>query len=280
MAKIKVLGAIRFEAMAKYREFLIKETEFEMTWAPSFDSLTQTLADKAKRIDVLVVDQTLGDVHTLIDELRKSYPQLLIILVDEEADFAMPGRADEISTEPFKDDQLIKLVKRVFEDRRLVTLKSDALPPVRQFAKKIMNAQKGPAKVQAAVEAIQELGFDYVAFYTVQGTEEKTMSVSAQAGDAQVTRIAPQKQDYNTSLVGWVAQNGQTRIVKKEDELNHPFVARGKFGRGVCVAVGSTIRFGVLMACQEKEDLNEQSALMLELISAQLASALAREARG
>lgn len=279
MAKIKVLGAIRFEEMAKFRENLIKEEEFEMTWVPSFDSLTQTLDDKAKRIDVLVVDQLLGDVHSLIDNLRKSYPQLLVILVDEDADFAMPGRADEISTEPFKDDQLIKLIKRVFEDRRLVTLKSDALPPVRQFAKQIMGAQKGPAKVQAAVEAIQELGFDYVAFYTVQTTEPPEMRVSAQAGDEKVTRVAPQTQDYNTSLVGWVSQNGQTRIVKKEDELNHPFISRGKFGRGVCVAVGSTIRFGVLMACQKNEELNEQSALMLELISAQLASALAREAR-
>ncbi|MCI0711617.1 MAG: hypothetical protein L0154_15790 [Chloroflexi bacterium] len=280
MAKIKVLGAIRFEAITKYREMLIKEDDFDVKWVPGIEQLNNHMTDKENRTDVLVIDNTLGDVHSLIEELRQQYPSLLIILVDEDADFALPGRADEISTQPFKDNELVKLVKRVYEDRRLVTMRADALPPVREFAKKIMKAQRGPAKIQAAVDAIYELGVDYVAFFSVtMSTDPPLVSVVAQAGDEKTMRIAPQKQDYNDSLIGTVAQDGKTRIVRKDDEPNHPFVSRGKYGLGVAVPVGTTIRFGVFLACQESSDINEQRLMMLELVSAQLASAMAREAR-
>lgn len=279
MQKIKVLAAIRFAAIAKYREALIKQPEFEVAWVPSIEQLNETLNDKDKKMDVLVLDSSLGDVYDLIDDLRGKYPSLLIIQVDEEADFAMPGRADEISTEPFKDNELIKLIKRVYEDRRLVTLRADAMPPVRQFAKAIMKAQKGPAKMQTAVDAIKELGFDYVAFYSVQQTDPPIISLTAQAGEEAIKRVAPQKQDYSTSLIGTIAQNGQTRIVGKDDEPNHPFISRGQFGAGVCVAVGTTIRFGVVIACNTDEYINPQNVMMLELVSAQLSSALARDAR-
>lgn len=279
MPDIEVLAAIRFDAISRYRDALIKEPDFEVRWVPDLDQLQLQLGNKEKRTDVLVVDNSLGDIHDLIDELRQHYPRLLIILVDEEADFALPGRADEISTQPFKENELVKLIKRVYEDRRLVTMRADALPPVRQFAKKIMKAQRGPAKIQAAVNAIQELGFDYVAFYSITPTDPPMISLTAQAGDEQSTRLAPQKQAYDDSLVGWVAQNGETRIVHKEDELNHPFVSRGKYSTGVCVGVGTTIRFGAFIACNETDEVNKQDVLMLELVSAQLASALAREAR-
>jgi hypothetical protein len=280
MLKIHILAAIRFEALAKYREYMIKEEEFEIIWVPTIENLQETLADQKRRIEVLVVDNALGDVHDLIDDLRRKYPRLLIILVDEDADFALPGRADEISTNPFQNDQLIRLIKRVYEDRRLVTLRADALPPVREFAKKLMKAQKGPAKIQAAVDTIFELGFDYVGYYVVQTTDPPGVSLTSQAGDEKVKRIAPQKLDYNESVVGLVAQDGQSRIIGKDDTPNHPFVARGKYGKGVCVAVGTTIRFGVIIACKEVPEMDEQSTLMMELVSAQLSSALAREARG
>lgn len=279
MPKIKVLAAIRFEAIASYREALIKEPEFDITWVPNIEQLNQALTDKEKAQDVLVIDNTLGDVYSLIDQLRRKYPSLLIIQVDEDADFALPGKADEISTQPLKDSELVKLIKRVYEDRRLATLRADAMPPVRQFAKKIMKAQRGPAKIQAAVEAIKELGFDYVAYYAAQQTEPPTISLAAQAGDEKLKRVAPQKQDYESSLVGTVTRSGETRIVSEEDEINHPFISRGPFKSGVAVAVGTTIRFGVVLACNEGEDINSQNVMMLELVSAQLASALAREAR-
>lgn len=280
MATIKVLSAIRFDSIAKYRDMLIKEHDFEVKWVPSIEQLKTRMAEKENYTDVLVIDNTLGDVHGLIEEVRSQRPSLLIILVDEDADFALPGRADEISTQPFKDNELVKLVKRVYEDRRLVTMRADALPPVREFAKKIMKAQRGPAKIQAAVDAIFELGLDYVAFFQVtMSTDPPLVSVVAQAGDDKTKRIAPQKQNYNDSLIGIVAQDGKTRIVRKEDTPNHPFVSRGKYGLGVAVPVGTTIRFGVFLACQESPEMNEQRLMMVELVSAQLASAMARDAR-
>jgi hypothetical protein len=279
MTTIKVIAAIRFEAINEYREAMTKAKEFDISWVPSIDHMNQKLDESDKQFEVVVVDSSLGDVYDLIDDLRSKHPHLLIIQVDEEADFALPGRADEISTNPLEDDQLVKLIKRVYEDRRLATLRADALPPVRQFAKRIMKAERGPAKIQAAVDTIRELGFDYVAYYSFQNIDPPMISLATQAGDEKLKRVAPQKRDYDTSLVGKVAQDGETRIVSKDDDPNHPFVSRGQFGSGVAVAVGTTIRFGVLFACNRDPEINSQYVMMLELISAQLSSALAREAR-
>jgi hypothetical protein len=119
-----------------------------------------------------------------------------------------------------------------------------------------------------------------VSFYNVVPTTPPEMSLGAQVGPAAVTAMAPQKQGYNDSLVGWVTQNGQSRIVGPEDEPNHPFVQQKRFGAGVCVPVGSTLRFGVIFACREQpQSITQQNVLMLELVSAQLASALAKQER-
>lgn len=277
--KIHLLVAIRLQSIARYRENLNTEPKFAVNLVTSIEKIHEALNDKTKRSDVLVVDNGLGDVHTLVKELRQSHPRLLIVLVDEEADFGMPGRADDVSTEPFKNDELIKVIKRLFEDRRLETLRADTLPPVRQFAKSLTRA-KGPAKSQAAVSAILELGYDYVAFYTITPTDPPMLTLSAQEGPSSVTSLAPNRLEYNTSLLGWVAQNGQSKIVAQEDAPNHPFVSKGRYGIGVAVPVGTTLRFGVVFACKEKPgEINPKDVLMLELISTQLASALARENR-
>ncbi|MBZ0318384.1 MAG: hypothetical protein DPW16_17355 [Chloroflexi bacterium] len=277
--KIHLLVAIRLQSIARYRENLNTEPKFAVNLVTSIEKIHEALADKTKRSDVLVVDNGLGDVHTLVKELRQSHPRLLIVLVDEEADFGMPGRADDVSTEPFKNDELIKVIKRLFEDRRLETLRADTLPPVRQFAKSLTRA-KGPAKSQAAVSAILELGYDYVAFYTITPTDPPMLTLSAQEGPSSVTSLAPNRLEYNTSLLGWVAQNGQSKIVTQEDTPNHPFISKGRYGVGVAVPVGTTLRFGVVFACKEKPgEINPKDVLMLELISTQLASALARENR-
>ena len=117
--KIHLLVAIRLQSIARYRENLSTEPKFAVNIVTNFEKIHEALDDKTKRSDVLVVDNGLGDVHTLVKELRQSHPRLLIVLVDEEADFGMPGRADDVSTEPFKNDELIKVIKRLFEDRRL-----------------------------------------------------------------------------------------------------------------------------------------------------------------
>lgn len=279
-SRIHVLAAIPLAALARYRENLFQDSQLKVSMVHNEADIRGALADVQQRTDILVIDNSLGGVFELVKDLRQTYPRLIILLVDEEADFGMPGHADEVSVEPFKNDDLLKRIKRLTEERSLQTLRADALPPVRAFAKSLRRAVAGQAKQQAAVEAIKDLGYDYVAFYTVMPTKPPELSLSAQVGPSGMTTLAPQKQDYNTSLVGWVCQSGQGRIVGPDDEPNHPFIKQKRFGAGVCVPVGTTLRFGVLFACREQPGaITQQNVLMLELVSAQLASALAKQAR-
>jgi len=279
-SQIHVLAAVRLSTIAQYRENLSKDSQLKVTLVTSEAEAREKLADSQTRTDVFVVDNGLGGVFELIKELRQTYPRLLILLVDEDADFGMPGHADEVSVEPFEHDDLLKRIKRLSEERSLQTLRADALPPVRSFAKSLRRAGAGQSKQQAAVEAIKELGYDYVAFYSVLPTTPPELALGAQVGPNSLTSMAPQKQDYEHSLVGWVCQNGQSRIVGPDDEPNHPFIKQQRFGAGVCVPVGTTLRFGVIFACREQTNaITQQNVMMLELVSAQLASALAKQSR-
>lgn len=278
---IHVLAATPLKSIVRYRENLAKDPLIKMTLVHSESEARASLADSQKRTDVFVVDNNLGNVFEMIRDLRHTYPRLLILLVDEEADFGMPGHADEVSVEPFKDDDLLKRIKRLTEERSLETLRADALPPVRTFAKSLRRTGPGQTKAQAAVEAIRELGYDYVAFYNIVPTTPPELKLSAQVGPQPAMASAPPQQEYEGSLIGWVAQNGQSRIVGPGDEPNHPFVKQQRFGAGVCVPVGMSLRFGVLFASREQpQSITQQNVMMLELVSAQLANALAKQARG
>jgi hypothetical protein len=279
-SRIQVLAAVRLPLIVRYRENLSKDSQLQLTVVSSEAQARDVLANSQQRTDVFVVDNGLGGVFELIKELRQTYPRLLILLVDDEADFGMPGQADEVSVAPFENDDLLKRIKRLTEERRLETLRADALPPVRAFAKSLRRAGPGQAKQQAAVEAIKELGYDYVAFYSIVPTTPPELTLGAQTGPDPIMAIAPQKQDYETSLIGWVCQNGQSRIVSAEDSTSHPFIKQQRFGAGACVPVGTTLLFGVIFACRQQPNaITQQNILMLELVSAQLASALAKQGR-
>src|SRR5512141_438419 len=114
-SNIFVLAAVRLPSVARYRENLIKDAKLKVTVVTSEASAREILANPEKRTDVFAVDNGLGNVYELIKDLRQTYPRLLILLVDEEADFGMPGRADDVSTDPFKDEELIKKIKRLAE---------------------------------------------------------------------------------------------------------------------------------------------------------------------
>ncbi len=276
---INVLAAVRLPSVARYRENLSKDAKLKVTVVTSIPSAREILANPDKHTDVFVVDNGLGDVFELVKDLRQAHPRLLILLVDEEADFGMPGRADEVSTDPFREDDLIKKIKRLAEERQLETLRADALPPVRTFAKRLGKAGKGLGKQQAAVEAIKELGYDYVVFYALAPTDPPSMSLAAQLGPNNITSMMPARTDYS-GLLGWVAQNGQSKIVGFGDTPNHTLIEKGRFGAAACVSVGTTLRFGVVLACREQPgSIKAENVLMLELVCAQLASALAKEQR-
>jgi GAF domain-containing protein len=277
---IHVLAAVPVAARPRYQENLGAEFQLRLTVVTSEDDARALLADPQQHTGVLVVDSGLGDVYELVRSLRQSFPRLLIVVVDEGADFSLPGQADEVSVEPFENDDLIRRIKRLAQERSLETLRADALPPVRAFAKSLRRAGPGQARQQAAVEAIQELGYDYVAFYSMLPADPPSLKLGAQIGPEDLTGSAPQQQDAHTSLVGWVTQNGQSRIVASRDEPNHPFIRQGRFQAGVCVPVGTTMRFGAILACrQQANSITQQNVMMLELVSAQLAHALARQAR-
>ncbi len=279
--KLNLLVAVQSEAEKRFRDGLKKEPSFNVSMVTSLEKARAAMDDANQPIDVFVVDNTLGDVYNMLKEIRTTYPRLIIISVDEGADFALPGRADDITTTPFKNNDLITRIKHLNEDRRLQTLRADALPPVRQFAKSILQAdQSGTSRQQAAVEALTELGYEYVAFYTISKGDNPSLLLSAQVGPEEATKLAPRQPDYNKSLIGWVAQNGQSRTVSPEDEPNHPFVKKGQFKAAACIPVGTTVRFGVMLACRsEANTISQENVMMLELVSAQLASALAKEAR-
>jgi DNA-binding response OmpR family regulator len=278
--KLNILAAVQTKSLGRYREELSQEAQFVVTLVTNLEEARKMLDDPSKQIDVYVIDNGLGDTYDMLKEIRHTYPRLIVILVDEEADFAMPGRADDVSIQPFTNKDLITRIKRLNEDRRLQTVRADALPPVRAFAKSILSAGKGQSRQQAAVKAVFDLGYDYVAYYSVSRAENPTLLLVAQHGDDDHLKLAPKNPPYEHSLVGWVAQNGQSRTVSPDDEITHPFVAKRTFESAMCVPVGTNLRFGVLLACRKAPNaISQENVMMLELISAQLASALAKEQR-
>jgi DNA-binding response OmpR family regulator len=277
---LQLLIAVPPKSLERFQQELSLEPQFALNFVHDLEAGGRALREPSRQTDVFIVDNSLGDTYDFIKDIRHSYPRLIIILVDEGADFALPGRADDISTTPFQNHDLITRIKRLNEDRRLQTLRADALPPVRSFAKAILAAGKGKSKQQAAAEAVHELGYDYVAYYSVSRADNPTLLLVAQTGEEDLLKIAPKNPDYQDSLMGWVVQNGQSRTVGPEDSPNHPFIVKRRLESAVCIPVGTALRFGVLLACrQEPTAISSENVMMLELISAQLASALAKEER-
>ena len=281
---IQVLAAILPVDEQRYRDALDSDEQVELRIAHTESDITSALSNPVTIPDVLIVDNTLGNVYELIVALRRDHHQLIIILIDKDADFGMPGQADDVSVSPFESDDLLKRIKRLTEERRLETLRADALPPVRAFAKSLRRTGPNSSKQQAAVDAILELGYDYVAFYSVAQQSAtgipSDLKLAAQAGPAAILASTPQTVNVTGSLPGWVATNGQSRIVAPQDTPNHPLVIERHFASGVCVPVGNTLRFGVILACRQPENaITQHNVLMLELVAAQLASALALQDR-
>ncbi len=278
VGQIRVLGAVAPQSEDRYRTHLARDAQIALRMVTSGPAICKDLDAADEQPDILVIDYALGDVYTLITALRERYPRLLILLVDEEADFVMPGRADEVSVDPFEGDDLIKRIKRMTEDRRLETLRTDVLPQIRVFAKALRRASSGYARQQAAITATRSLGFDYAAVYQAAPADPGDLTLAVQDGPRELVDGAPKRESGPNSLVAWVGRNGQSRIVAPGDEPTHVFLRERQLGAAVCVPIGVTFRFGVIVACRtEPQSITQQNVLMLELVSAQLASALAKQ---
>lgn len=276
---IDLLVAVRPEHQARYRDRLGGNANIRPHVVTQTDEALARLASGQAVVDVLVLDNGLERAHDFITALRQTYPRLIIVLVDEEADFATPGQADEISTAPFDNDDLTRRIQRLMSDRGLETLRADAMPPVREFAKRLRKAVGELGKHDAAVGAGRSLGYEYVAYYTVETnavTGEMQVRLSAQDGAAHFQAAAPQRATEE-DIIGWVAKTGQSRVASQNDTLNHPFVRKGHLGGVVCIPVGRTNRYGVLVACREATTpVTQENVLLLELISAQLGAVLSK----
>ncbi|MCC6801779.1 MAG: hypothetical protein IT319_02755 [Anaerolineae bacterium] len=280
MAHIDMLVIVRREHADRYFQNLSVQTDYRVRLVSNIPDALELLNDRDKHVDIVVLDNGLESAYEMVTKLRASHHRLLIVLVDEEADFAMPGQADDITTEPFTNDDLVRRVNRLMSDRHLETLRADIMPPVRDFAKKLRKATGEGGKPQAAVSACLDLGYEYVAFYQLDSLDPLQITLKAQDGIAWVKPLAPKTASAD-DLIGLVATTGQSRIAKPTDEPNHPLVSRGHLGAIACTAVGTTNRYGVLVVCRvERDSITQQQVMMLELISAQLAAVIAKEGIG
>lgn len=276
--KIHVLAAVPPATLSRYRQLLSRDEQIKLSIVTQDQDARAFLKQSQQRADVLVLDSALCDAYALINELRQSYPRLMILLVDSEADFSTAGRADDVTTRPFEDGDLLRRIKRLAQERQLETVRADMLPPVRTVAKQLRRAGSSHAKQIAVVDAIAEMGYDYVAFYRLLPVTPPTLSLAAQTGPPQLSDIAPPSLPVEGTLPGWVAESGQSRVVSAAERPSHPLIERGLVAAGACVPVGTSLRFGVLFACRtEARAIAEQHVKLLELIGAQLANALARE---
>jgi GAF domain-containing protein len=280
MTNVDLLVAVRQDTASRFYQNLSTQEGFAVRVVTGLADALESLADRDHHTDVLVADNALGEaqVHDLISSLRQTYPRLIIVLVDEEADFGLPGMADEISTEPFNNDDLARKINRLMSDRQLETLRSDSLPAVRNIAKRLRTATGARGKQEAAVSACMDMGYDYVAYYHLESAEPIKLVLRAQNGPNPIQAVAP-KTTAPDDLMTWVMQNGQSRIAGPTDIPNHPLVARGRLAAVACVPVQfSRTNYGVIVACKDRPNsLTQDNVLMLELVSAQLASALSKE---
>lgn len=269
-----LLAAIPEGRAPAYESYFEKRKDMRVHVVSQISDAVAFLADREHSVDVLVLDNALDRAYDLVTQLRHTYPRLIIVLIDEGADFATPGQADEISTDPFTNDDLARRVQRLLSDRGLETLRADAMPPIREFAKLLRKAVGDIGKYQAAVSVCRTLGYDYVAFYALDA--EGRLTLGAQEGGAAFEAAAPVVASPD-DIVSWVAKTGQSRTTSHGDALSHRLIERGLLTTAACSPVGSTNRYGVLYAGRISiQAIQQQQVLMLELVSAQLAAVLSK----
>ncbi len=276
METTHVLIAVPAPRHDEYQQYLSAEGALSFQLVSDIDSALAIVADTRSRVDVFVLDYALGQAHQIIRQLRQSYPRLLIILVDESADFGLPGQADEFTNAPLSEDGLVKRINKLIFERKQETLRSDSLPAIREISQSLRKASGMMGKQQAAVDTVLNMEYDYVAYYHFQ--ENQALLLTAQAGPKPIAAVAP-KTSTPDDLMTWVMQNGQSRIANYGDALNHPLVAKGRLGAVACVPVAFDNKpYGVLVACRERPNsINQEHVMMLELVCAQLGSFLMRE---
>jgi hypothetical protein len=278
MSAIHILAAVHPNEAPHFHQQLCAQENFQVEIVTGRRDALDWLDERQQQIDILIIDNRLGGAHQLLAELRQAYPRLLMILVDEGADFAMSGHANEISTAPFTEDDLVHRINRLMADRMMDTIHADTLPVARDIYRRLQAAAGAKGKREEAIRACIGLGYDYAAYYYTVSIDPLNLILQTQEGPRPILAVAPKKAGTG-DLMGWVAQNEQSRIAGPPDDPNHPLVARGRLGAVACVPVSYTGRhFGVIVACRDRPDsISQEDILMLKLLAAQLGAMLSRE---
>lgn len=277
MSELKLIVVIRPETKTQYQDYFGAQANLAVLINTDFGAALEYLQATNQRIDVVVVDNQLAGSAAFIRQIRAAFPRLLILLVDDEADFLMPGRADDVSLNPFEGDDLLNRIQRLLQERHIETLRADSLPPVRKAAQQLRHATDIPGRIAVTLETIRALEYDFVAFYEQADTGDSWQLVNA-VGDQEIVTFAPEKQK-NRTLIGQVGEHRQNQLVGPEDEPNYSLIKRGRLGCGSAVVVGNTAQvYGVMLAArQAPASVNHEDMMMLELVCAQLAAALTQQ---
>lgn len=255
MSKTRVFAIVRAERAHRY------EQEFSGAhWvhAQVISSIEQSFPKIAENDpQILIIDQSLDGAFAYINSFRQQHPKISIIIVDEDADFALPGAADDITTTPFKEGDLLRRIRRLLANRQMETLRADAMPPVRELNKRLRNAVGEHAKAHEAVSACLELGYVYAALYRLNLRDPIQVNLIAQDGEDKAQQLAPLQAD-DTQAVGWVAKTGQSRLLRVEDTPGHPLISSEYVSEAAVVPVGVTNRYGTLFAAKASGDTIHQ----------------------
>jgi hypothetical protein len=224
--------------------------------------------------DLIVLDCETERAWERVTELRQRHRGLLILLVDDAADFAFPGLADDISTTPFEHDDLRRRIRRLLEERRMETLRADVMPPIREIGRRLRSVAGVDARAQVIVEVCLELGFTYAAVYRLNAQGE-TAALVCERGDGSIA-ATPAHHPGEDDAIAATALTGQSIPVSPAGSGKHPLVEGGSLQSGAAVAIGSATRFGVLFAGKASQNLSAQDILLLELIAAQAAALITK----
>lgn len=241
-----------------------------------------TLEDASARLalptapDMLVIDKSIDGAYDWLSALRVRMPRLLMMLIDEGADFAMPGAADDVTTTPFENDDLARRIQRLIGDRKMETLRADAMPPVRDLGQRMRKAGSESGIVQAAIGVVADLGYSDAAVFKLDESRGNALVLVTHQGAADVRAALPSPVPAGHVLAR-CALSGQMELLTAQKHQNFALVERGRLHAAAIVPVGIARRYGVLLASRDDAgEIPARDVLMLELIAAQLGSYLAR----
>lgn len=283
MANAEILATLREDKIEQYRDELSSANDLRVQIAATTAALLDMLAGDTQHIDLVLIDNELDSANIFVPDLRQRYPKLPIIIVDEEADFGTPGHASDLSCDPFLDDELIHKVNRLLGRSISTGAPETESQPAQSAVSAPENAPENAAqtpanRIDTTLKAIQEMGFDYVAYYTIDGTDPPALTLAGQHGPNAINAVAP-KSAGSDDLMGHVAKTQKSQIAGPQDTPIHPLVARGRLGAVVCVPVShEDTRYGVLAVCNDRPG-SIQTDIMpaLEMVASQLAAALKRD---